>query len=70
MKTILQMLQKAVSIADNDRNAVVAVFDTRLQLQLWGVRDWIGDGSYHASIRTYNSDSAGIVSCHFWERAN
>lgn len=61
MKTILQTLQKAVSIADNDYNARVAVFDTRQQFQLYSMRDWMGDGMYHTVTRTYNSNSGGNV---------
>jgi hypothetical protein len=65
MKTFEQVLQKAVSIADNDPNAVVAVFDIRIHQNLNDCKDWIGSGLLKLHTRQYISECGGKV--HFFD---
>lgn len=63
MKTFEQVYEKAVQIADNDPNALVAVFDLRVRQKLQNCDEWlwVGTGVFKSHNMTYQSHSGGTV---------
>lgn len=61
MKTFEQVSEKAIQIADNDPNAVVAVFDLRVKQKLDDCKHLIQNGVLKVQSLQYVSSSGGMV---------
>lgn len=61
MKTFEDVLAKAVSIADNDTNARVALIDLRVRQKLPRPAEWVGNGNFNVVQGLYKSARGGEV---------